>query len=288
MFDFAIRDADTNHHTDPAELERVYGKYDLPISLAVVPNHGCTRSPAIPETYWYDTDSERRFPLAENESLVEYLQDGIAAGRYSILQHGYDHRRTPAGPEFARHGDLHKRLLEGREHLESTLDIDIEVFVPPDGVLSREGLRALAAARMPVLYYRTPRGRPRTAEIPRMLGADALFKYHHRQVNLITFIQELYRLWAIGDRSVSLPSQATRYRIGGNWEFTPTSLIESAGTTRVKRQLSLADELDGKFCLAVHYHNFRSDGFRKQFEEVVRYARNELTPNFVHCDTLFN
>jgi hypothetical protein len=288
MFDFAIRDADTNHHTDPAELERVYGKYELPVSLAVVPKHGPTRSPAIPETYWYGTEPEERFPLAENELLVEYLQDGIDAGRYSILQHGYDHLRTPAGPEFARQGDLHDRLIEGREHLESTLDTDVEVFAPPDGSLSREGLRALAAAGMPLLYHLTPRGRPRTAEIPRLLWADARFKYRHRQVNSITFIQELYRLWAIGDHSVSLPSKTTRYRIGGNWEFTPTSLIESAGPARVKRQLSLADELNGKFCLAVHYHDFRSDHFRNQFEEVLRYARAELDPNFVHCDALFN
>ena len=288
MFEFAIRDADTNYHTDPEELERVWGEYDLPVSLAVVPNHGPTRSPAIPEDYWYDRDPDERFPLAGNAALVEYLRGGIEDGRYSILQHGYDHVRTPAGPEFARHGDLHERLVEGRDHLETTLDVDVDLFVPPDGALSRTGLRALKRERMGAFHYLTLRGRPRTSEVARTLASDCLFKYRHRKGGRLAFVQDLYRLWAMGDRSVSLPVRPEPYRVDGGWEFTAISLLESAGTERVKRQLRLADALEGKFCLSVHYHDFRSPGFRAQFEELLRYARTELDPKFVHCEALFS
>lgn len=287
MFEFAIRDADTNYHTDPEELERVWGAYEFPVSLAVVPNHGPTRSPAIPEDYWYGRDPDERFPLAENEALVEYLRDGTESGRYSILQHGYDHVRTAAGPEFARHGDLHDRLVDGREHLESTLGVDVDLFVPPDGALSGTGLRALKRERMGVFHYLTLRERARTREVARTFAADALFKYRHRTGGRLTFVQDLYRLWAMGDRSVALPVRPEAYHIDGGWEFTAVSLLSSSGTERVKRQLRLADALDGKFCLAVHYHDFRSEAFREQFEEVVEYAREELDPQFVHCESLF-
>ncbi|MFC7227490.1 DUF2334 domain-containing protein [Salinirubellus salinus] len=287
MFEFAIRDADTNYHTDPEELDRVWGRYDLPVSLAVVPKHGPTRSPAVPEDYWYDRDPDERFPLADNEALVEYLRDGVEADRYSVLQHGYDHVRTPAGPEFARHGDLQERLVDGREHLESTLDVDVDVFVPPDGALSSAGSRALERERMRTLHYLTLRGRTRSPAVVRTFAADALFKYRHRTGGRLTFLQDLYRLWAIGDRSVGLASRPEPYRVDGGWEFTAVSLVESAGLARVKRQLRLADALEGKFCLALHYHDFRSERFREQFEELLRYARTELDPKFVHCEALF-
>jgi hypothetical protein len=287
MFEFAIRDADTNYHTDPEELERVWGRYDLPVSLAVVPNHGPTRSPAIPEDYWYDRDPDERFALGENEALVEYLREGIDSGRYSVLQHGYDHVRTPAGPEFARHGDRHERLVEGREYLESLLGVDVDTFVPPDGKLSRAGLAAVKREGMRTLYYPTPRGRPRTVRLARTLAADGLFKYRHRRNGLLEFVQDLYRLWGIGDRSVSLPVRPEPYRVDGAWEFTGVSLVESAPLERVKRQLRLADELDGAFCLSVHYHDFRSAAFRERFEELLAFAREELDPRFVHCEELF-
>ena len=288
MFDIAIRDADTNYHTDPEELERVWGEYDLPVSLAVVPNHGPTRSPAIPEDYWYDRDPDERFPLAENEALVEYLRDGVGSGRYSVIQHGYDHVRTPAGPEFARHGNLHERLVAGRDHLESTLGVDVDLFAPPDSALSRTGLEAVKRERMGTFHYLTLRGRTRSAEVVRTLAADALFKYRHAERGPLAFAQDLYRLWAMGDRSVGLPARPEPYRIDGGWEFTAVSLVESAGIERVKRQLRLADELEGKCCLALHYHDFRSSRFRAQFEELLGYVRRELDPNFVHCEALFD
>ncbi len=288
MFEFAIRDADTNYHTDPEELERVWGRYDLPVSLAAVPNHGPTRSPATPEDYWYDRDPDERFALGDNEALVAYLREGIEAGRYSVLQHGYDHVRTPAGPEFARHGDRHDRLVEGRAYLESLFDVDVDVFVPPDGKLSRAGLAAVKRERMDTLYYPTPRGRPRTAELARTLAGDGVFKYRHDEDGAFEFVQNLYRLWVMGDRSVSLPVRPEPYRLGGAWEVTGVSLLESAPLNRVKRQLRLADELDGAFCLSLHYHDFRSDGFRERFEELLAFAREELDPRFVHCRELFD
>jgi hypothetical protein len=289
MFDFAVRDDDINYYTDPDELASVWESYDVPVSLGVVPKHGATRSPAVPEDLWYDLDPGERFPLAENEALVEYLRGGVESGKYAVCQHGYDHVRTPAGPEFARHGTdaLHEKLVAGREHLEETLGTAVDAFVPPDGMLSNAGLSALKRERMPTFHYPTPRGRPRTLELGRTLAADALFKYRYRPLGRSAFVQDLYRLWGVGDRSVSLPTWPAPYRLDGGWEFASVSLLATSSLKRIRRQLRLADELGGRFCLAVHYYDFESRRFREKFESLLQYAREELDPDFVHCGSLF-
>ena len=131
MFEVAIRDDDTNHFTTPAELEHAYGDIwdEVPVSLAVVPAHGCTRTPAIPSQHW--TGAER-FPIAANDELVGFLRRQLAADRVSIMQHGYDHVRTPSGPEFAAAGDFGDRVRRGRAALEALFGVSVDIFVPPN------------------------------------------------------------------------------------------------------------------------------------------------------------
>jgi hypothetical protein len=285
MFDFAIRDDDTNYHTDPEELTAAYEDYDVPVSLSVVPFHGCTRSNAIPERYWDGGDE--RFPLAENEALVAHLSDGISDGRYSIMQHGYDHVKTDDGPEFGRDDDLRAKVREGRSYLEDVLDVEIDVFVPPNNTFCAAGLDAVKAANMRTCYYPTPLDRPKSPEVLSLFASDLRFKYRHTDAGPVGFLRDAYRFWGQQDRSVFMPVRPFPYQVQGGWECTAVTLGDGTRVEKVKRQLALADELDGQFCLAVHYHNFRSDTFRRKFEAVLSYARDELEPNFVHCADLF-
>lgn len=284
MFDFAIRDDDTNYHTDPDDLERAHGSHDLPVSLGVVPFHGCTRSPAIPQTYWYEEDVE--FPVGENDDLVEYLRGGLEDGSYSVVLHGYDHVRTPSGAEFDRPGGLRRKVRDGRDYLEELFG-DVSAFAPPDGAFCRKGLEAVKIGGMDAFYYPTPRDRPRDLEAARLLGTELSFELRHRFEGPLAFAQDAYRLWGLGDRSVPLPVRPFPYHVGGGWEFTDVSLIPSSNVERIRRQMELADELDGGFCLSVNYWNFEDERFVRKFEELVGYAREELDPNFVHCGELF-
>jgi hypothetical protein len=85
-------------------------------------------------------------PLHDNPRLVDYLRDGVSAGRFEIMLHGYYHDEQHGRPEFANGGDLTRRVAHGREYLEKLLHTTIRVFVPPRNAIGRQGLRAIALA----------------------------------------------------------------------------------------------------------------------------------------------
>ena len=140
---FCIRDDDTSFFTAPEDLERVYGEVSRrgPVSLAVVPFHRAGTSKGVPERF---RNQWSVHPLHENPRLVSYLRDGVVAGRFEIMLHGYYHDERHGQPEFDGGDDLTRRVVHGRAYLEELLGTTIRVFVPPRNGIGREGLRAIA------------------------------------------------------------------------------------------------------------------------------------------------
>lgn len=290
MFEFVIRDDDPNYFTDPTELESAYAGLpdNVPVSYAVVPFHGCTRSPAIPEEHW---SGDTEYPLADNENLVNYLRDGLVSGDLDVMLHGYNHIRYENGPEFVAGDELSSRLRRGREYLESLLDTDISVFVPPNNSFSRRGLDAVKDAEMATFYYPTPLDRPVTPSAIWATTRDLTFKYRHKSTGPVSFLRDADRFWRQRDRSVFMPVRPRPYTIRGAPEVTSVSLTvnnDDVHIARIKRQMDLADRYDGVFCLAVHYHAFRNNAFVERFYELIEYARENLNPKFVTATELFN
>ena len=106
----ALRDDDTCYFTSPDELERVYGDvwHRVPVCLATVPFAVGYPRVGIPESEWH---SGRRYPLEENQELVEWLRRRIAERRITIALHGYTHEDYPDGFEFQAAPDLDRRVL---------------------------------------------------------------------------------------------------------------------------------------------------------------------------------
>jgi hypothetical protein len=146
----ALRDDDTCYFTAPEELEHVYRDvWDrIPVCLATVPFAIGYERKGIPREHWH---SGRSFPLAQNDTLVSFLQAQIARRRVSIALHGCTHEDFPNGFEFQVAPDLERRVADGRAHLQSTLTPAISIFVPPQNALSRRGLDAVSAARLNLL-----------------------------------------------------------------------------------------------------------------------------------------
>lgn len=289
-FQFVIRDDDPSYFTDPSELKSAYSDLpdDIPVSYAVVPFHGCTRSPAIPEKYW---SGDAEYPLAENEELVTYLRDGLASGELDVMLHGYNHVYYDGGPEFAAGDDLRGRLHRGREYLETLLNTEITVFAPPNNSFSRAGLDAVKSAGMATFYYPTPFDRPRTPEVAFVTSQDLWFKYRHKTGGVTSFLTDAHRFWWRGEHDVFMPVRPFPYKIRGAPEITSVSLTRTDGephVERIKQQMELADRYDGVFCLAVHYHAFSDDSFRRGFYDLISHARDYLNPEFVRAGQLFN
>jgi hypothetical protein len=142
---FCIRDDDTSFFTRPEELEQAYGSISCkaPISLAIVPFCRAGTSKGVPEKF---RNQWTVHPLHENASLVSYLRQEIAQGRFEAMLHGYYHDERSGIPEFSGELDLQKRVLDGRKYLEDLLQTRISVFVPPHNSIGRLGLRAIEAA----------------------------------------------------------------------------------------------------------------------------------------------
>lgn len=288
-FQFVIRDDDPNYFTDPSELESAYADLpdDIPVSYAVVPFHGCTHSPAIPEEHW---SGDTEYPLAENEELVTYLREGLCRGDLDVMLHGYNHVYYDDGPEFVAGDGLRGRIRRGREHLELLLDTEISVFVPPNNSFSRDGLNAVKDAEMATFYYPTPFDRPRRPTVAFVTARDLWFKYRHKTGGPGAFLADANRFWRRGERDVFMPVRPFPYTIRGSPEVTSVSLTRTAGdahVARIKHQMELADQHDGVFCLAVHYHAFSDDTFRNRFYDLISYARDYLDPEFVRAEQLF-
>jgi hypothetical protein len=142
---FCIRDDDTSFFTSPEQLDQAYGEVSRwgPVSLAVVPFHRAGTSKGVPERFrgrW------SVHALHENHALVEYLRQGIAAGRYEAMLHGYYHDEPDGHWEFQHGDDLARRVLDGRKYLEDLLGARIRMFVPPRNAIGADGLRAIAQA----------------------------------------------------------------------------------------------------------------------------------------------
>lgn len=144
---FCIRDDDTSFFTAPEDLERAYGEVTKhgPVSLAIIPFCRAGASKGVPEKY------RRRWsihPLDENQALVDYLRDGIAAGRYEAMLHGYHHDQPDSQLEFADGRNLSERVRHGRAYLEDLLSAPVRVFVPPKNAIGKQGLHAIARERL--------------------------------------------------------------------------------------------------------------------------------------------
>lgn len=284
--EFAIRDDDCNYFTDVSELERAYMDLPdtVPISLAVVPYRACEQNPAVPETHW---ENDERRPIGENTALIEYLQTGLDDGRVSVALHGYSHERIDGKPEFVAASDPLRRIRDGRDHLESALDHDITVFVPPNNSLSNQSIIAIKKTGLRLCYYPTPLNRPKSTDVFRVFTQDLRFKYQHKKGGPISFIRDADRFWRQKDRSTFMPVRPCRYNVQGGTEFTCVSMTRDNSIEPIKRHISVAAENDGKFCLAIHYHSFRSNKFHRRFYELIEHVQSTYDVNFIPIESLF-
>jgi hypothetical protein len=227
---FCIRDDDTCFFTQPEELERAYGQITRrgPVSLAVVPFCRAGTSKAVPEKLRRTWSVH---PLHENRALVEYLRDGVSAGRFEIMLHGYHHDEPHDRPEFAEGDDLAQRVLEGRTYLEDLFATRIRVFVPPHNAIGRHGLRAIASEGLHLAGAAGVRGGWPVLSPGTWALWWQLRRWRQRGGLGVPWILDL------GDHR----------EIAGT-AVTPLSLLSNNQMT-----LDSAGEVNGVFCAATHY-----------------------------------
>ncbi|MGE3345226.1 MAG: DUF2334 domain-containing protein [Vicinamibacterales bacterium] len=266
----ALRDDDTSYFTQPERLDAVYHDiWDrLPVALAVVPHAAGFADKAIPEQYW---KAERTFPLDENPELVDRLRAHVAAGRVTVVQHGFTHEDFPGGFEFQAAPDIERRLTDGRAYLERVLGAPVTMFVPPHNALSKRGLAAISAAGL------------------NLLGTFLSFRPSMRPWDGHT----LANWWRIRQyRAATGRSKADRLiyphvlRYANHAEFGCHSLIPGTTVDELVAGFEEARRAGGHFCIATHYWEVDTvlkDVLRRVLDHAARYPDVE----FVSAERLF-
>ncbi len=135
-----LRVDDICAHTDPADLDTIYGpcwERGFPVCFSVIPQSAYRFEPGGPV-------SAPPTDIHENRALVEMLCDHVRAGRVEITLHGWQHHHG----EWAKCDGVEERIEAGRTLLQ-TLG-PVRVAVPPHDYLSPGGYRALRGAGLDI------------------------------------------------------------------------------------------------------------------------------------------
>jgi len=266
----ALRDDDTSYFTAPDRLEAVY--HDIwdrvPVALAVVPHAAGFADKAIPQQYW---KAGRAFPLEENPELVASLRAHAAAGRVTIVQHGFTHEDFSGGYEFQAAPDLERRLAEGRSYLERMFGTRLSLFVPPHNALSKQGFEAVSRAGL------------------NLLGTFLSFRPSMRPWDRHT-LGNWWRIRRYRAQTGRTKTDRLIYphvlRYENHAEFGCHSLIPGTTVDELVAGFEEARHAGGHFCIATHYWEVDTvlkDVLRRVLDHAAGYPDVE----FVSADRLF-
>lgn len=235
---FAIRDDDTSFFSHPAELEAVYAPYwgKVPVSLAAVPF-------SVPmhreRSFNAACPSETEMALGNNVELLVWLKKKIYAREVEIMLHGYSHQYMHASGkwigEYAWKSEerLETETINGKEYLETLLDVSIRIFVPPSNTLSKAGIHAVRKAGLNLSGIM---GR----------GGDRPFTYDYPGVYL--------KRWAW--RILHGTAYPWPLCYGGHTELRAYALTPSAKREGLMRYVENCAIQQAPFVLATHYWEF--------------------------------
>jgi len=231
---FAIRDDDINFFTKPEELAANYSQVwdECPISLAVTPFQA--GYPVWVSAKSSPTNPAEVFPLGDNRELVEFLRDGCAFGRFSIMLHGYHHNIPSGRPEFQEGAALAAKAREGKAYLERLLGTKITCFTPPHNALSREGIDAVVAAGLNIVGIQSFRPGRRTLRLR----------------HLVPFLARNWYLRVLGEE------YPRPLWVLDHWEMPYATLGRVSSPELLREGILRAIRRRGTFCLSTHYWEF--------------------------------
>lgn len=266
---FAIRDDDTSFFTNPEDLESVYKSYwgKVPISLATIPFSGPEhRDRSFSPTCSPDSEN----PLGANKNLVDWLKNKNKNGQIDIMLHGYSHRyRRINGQWVGEYGwkpqeQLAEETRRGKEYLESLLETNIKVFVPPSNTISKYGIQAIRSEN---LNLSGVMGR----------GLDRPFT--------LDYMQAYAKRWAWRLRHGDAYPFPLRY--GGHSELRAYTLTPRSDEDGLCRSLRYCASINAPFVLATHYWEFNDfPNMHSSMARLISLAEN-LDMKFVNLSSCF-
>lgn len=153
MVKLVIRDDDLNYFSSVKDVERVYSAIStFPVSFAVIPAVTDVSTIGLcPETRGNKTPMY----VGDNKELVEWMKKMQKERGYDICMHGINHTYTfdKRGEKVAemvwrKDPDLIETISYWKGKMEKDLDCSINCFVAPSNLISKYGIKCVAANKM--------------------------------------------------------------------------------------------------------------------------------------------
>lgn len=280
----AIRDDDLSYWTNVEEIDSLYGKYfqkGMKISFATVPNSVKLYNSGDRTKFYLG--EEKKF-IYENSELVNYIKEHVQSGHIEIMQHGFDHTycieqngknvflsesiRKKVGetsqlifvPECIHKNDeqLAQELKQGKEILEDTFGVKVNVFVPPSNALRAGAVSVIEQLGMNI--------------------SGTMLPSFNRKKDIYSIIVYLKKvLWRIKNRDISYP-YIMRYK--NHKELTGYALTPKTDMKNFYKQLLFCEDNNLYGTIATHYWEvLENEKLRIELENILDtlYDKNNLT-----------
>lgn len=191
---FALRDDDLNYFFNPTEIQNSYTNiWDVcPVSMSIIPfvkgfwpsrvSEMEKRGPGTMTLF--DTDvvlnDNKIYPIGDNHYLVDFIKMKLAENKIYLTIHAIHHRNDDQiipqlhnnfgiGAEFYTNRDLTLPLTKSIEYLERTFNQKIEVFTPPQNLISSRGYNAILSNNLKICIQ-PPISRKKIQNNVRLIG----------------------------------------------------------------------------------------------------------------------
>jgi predicted deacetylase len=297
---FAIRDDDLNYfYTKPFILKQAECIWDIcPLSMSVIPYvkgnwlenvkklESIGSSNLTKEVITEIRNDSHIYNISDNAELVEFIKEKILEKKVHITMHAIHHRNEDIklpnvhnnfsiGAEFLTDRDLTDKVRSAKQYIESTFCQKINVFTPPQNLLSLKGFNAINKNNMGICGYLPSPKNP--LKLIKMIGLS----------NSVLYI--LHRLKFKG---VYIPyPKALKFK--GQSFVEHYSLQPGTNIEKLKKGFDIVYGLGGDFVLSTHSYAFNhtmTDSTLKMgavLNEFLQYVKSKKNIQFVGLDELF-
>jgi len=294
----AIRDDDLNYFFKPEEIEENYKDIwnICPVSMSVIPfikgdwPTYIMKLEKIGPGKNYNIllnnikSNKKIYPIGDNLILINYIKSKIKEKKIYLTIHGIYHLNedpiTPIlnnnfgiGAEFYTTRDLTEKLKEAKDYLESIFNQKIEIFIPPQNIVNKNGLNAIINNNLSIC-----------GDLPKWNSI-----YTIKLFGIYNYTK--YLLFKLANRKKEYPYTIinNNFKIVGHYRLQPKTDIDI-----LYKEFDRIYSKDWVFVISTHSYAFNykiiKTGFtiKETLKRFLEYAKNKGNIEFVNLKQIFD
>jgi hypothetical protein len=294
---FSLRDDDLNYFYNPEDIENNYKDiWDIcPVSMSVIPfvkgdwpsitlelenrGSGFIDDELIKKI----KDDNTIYPIGDNLQLVDFVNKKIFEKKIYLTLHGIHHRNEDPevpqfnnnfgiGAEFYTSRDLTLPLKESINYLEKIFQQKIDVFTPPQNLLSPLGIESIFNNDLAIC-----------GDLPSLKRLSSV-----KLIGLYNYLKVVYNRLLNGMNQYPHPIINKKFKFVSHFRLQPG--------TNINQLYASFDEIykqNGVFVLSTHSYAFgynmkgSNKNMRNELINLIEYVKNKENVEFINLSQIF-